>query len=105
MIPVSDTPSRRSSSVLFCHTLRKYGNFVNLDCIVPKMVASSTFLDKLLISSVARTTISVRLQNWYGRNIISEQGLQANSQSASRLPFLAACFCAACLLKIPRSPD
>ena len=69
------------------------------------MVASSTFLDRLLISSVARTTISVRLQNWYGRKIISEQGLQANSQSASRLPFLAACFCAACLLKIPRSPD
>ena len=62
-MPVSETPRRLSSSVLFCQTFRRYLNSVSVDCIVPSIVASSTFLANLSISSSALTTTSVKLQN------------------------------------------
>ena len=42
-IPVSETPRSLSSSVLFCQIFRRYLKSVRVDCIVPKIVASSTF--------------------------------------------------------------
>ena len=63
IIPVSDTPNSRSSSVFRCHTFRKYGNFVSVDCIVPRIVARRTFRSKSSTVSVDLTTTSVRLQN------------------------------------------
>jgi len=41
IIPVRDTPSRRSSSVFRCHTFRRYGNLVYVLWIVPSIVAQS----------------------------------------------------------------
>ena len=105
IIPVSDTPSRRSSSVFLCHILRKYGILVKVDCTVPRIVASLTLRLRLSRSSLSRTTTSVRLQNWYGRRIISEHGLVPHSCPVSRLPFFSTCLSAATRLKIPRSPD
>ena len=105
MIPVSDTPSKRSSSVFFFHTLRKYLKLVNVAWNVPRIVARRTFSLSVSTVSLSRTTTSDKLQNWYGRKIISLQGLHPKSWSVSRLPFLAACLIADCLLKIPRSPD
>ena len=105
MIPVSDTPSKRSSSVFFFHTLRRYLKSVSVDWNVPKIVARRTLSVSVCCVSDARTTTSDRLQNWYGRKIISLQGLHPKSCSTSRRPFLAACTCADLRLKIPRSPD
>jgi hypothetical protein len=59
------------------------------------IVAILTLRSRSSYVSVARTTHSDKLQNWYGRKIISEQGLVPNSNPVSRLPFLAACFLAA----------
>ncbi len=38
-------------------------------------------------------------------DVSSEHGLHPKSMSDVRLPFFSACFCAATLLNIPRSPD
>ena len=105
MIPVKDTPSNLSSSVFCLHCLRKYLKSVKVDWNVPSIVAALTLANKSFSLSVARITTSVRLQNWYGRKIISEQGLVPKSHSTSLLPFSDALFLAACLLKMPRSPD
>ena len=105
MMPVSDTPNSLSSSVFFFQMLRRYLKSVNVDWNVPKIVAKPTLVASVFSVSPARATTSDRLQNWYGRRIISLQGLQPKSWSASRLPFLAACTCADLRLKIPRSPD
>src|SRR5271157_2919463 len=79
MIPVKDTPSRRSSSAFFCHSLRRYRNSVNVDCRQPMMVAMRTLrlIDALV--SCARRTTSDRLQKPLGRKLISPQGLVPNS--------------------------
>ena len=104
IIPVRDTPSRASSTVLFCHAFVKYLKFVKVAWNVPRIVANSIFLDSEDQLSSARTTTSVKLQNCLLRNMISLHGLQPKSLYSSRLPFLNACFSAACLLNIPRSP-
>ena len=63
-MPVSDTPNNLSSSVLRCHTLRRYGNFVKVAWIVPRIEAIRTFLRSVFSVSSYLTTASVRLQNW-----------------------------------------
>ena len=95
IIPVIDTPNNRSSSVFFCHMRRKYGKLVKVDCQVPKIVAIRTLRLRSSTVSSPRTIISDKLQNWYGRKIISLQGFVPNSYVESRLPFSAAFFCAA----------
>ena len=104
MIPVRDTPSKRSSLVFFSHILRRYLKLVNVLWNVPSVVARRTLCFRSSRVSVGRTTTSDKLQNWYGRKIISLHGLQPNSCSASRLPFSATFILAASRLKIPRSP-
>ena len=63
MIPVKDTPSKRSSSVLSFHTFLKYLKSVSVDCIVPKIVARRTLRFNESSVSLSRTTTSDRLQN------------------------------------------
>ena len=78
---------------------------MNVDWIVPRTAASFTFSIKSFSVSSARAITSVRLQNWYGRRIISEHGLVPKSWSGSRLPFFLQTFLDASREKIPRSPD
>ena len=79
IMPVKLTPNRRSSSVFLAQILRKYGNFVYVLWMVPRIVASSTLVLSVSTVSVARTTTSVRLQNWYGRRMISLHGFVPKS--------------------------
>ena len=74
IIPVKDTPSSLSSSVLRVHCRLNPLMSVKQDCMVPKIVAISTFLCNILGVSSALTTTSDRLQNCLGRRIISQQG-------------------------------
>ena len=104
MIPVRDTPSKDSSSVFCFHLLVKYLKFVSVAWNVPRTVAASTLAIKVSSLSSGLTTTSVKLQNCLLRRIISLHGLHPKSLYSSLLPFLDACFSAACLLNIPRSP-
>ena len=70
-IPVRDTPRSLSSLQFFCQIFLRYWKSVKVDWIVPRIVAIRTFSESVTYESVGRTTTSVRLQNWYGRRIIS----------------------------------
>ena len=105
MMPVKETPSSLSSSVLSFHTFLRYLKSVRVDCRVPRMVASLTLSLRDSSVSFSRTTISDKLQNWYGRKTISLQGFVPHMCPVSRLPLRATCFSAASRLNIPRSPD
>ena len=105
MMPVKDTPSNASSSVLCTHLGRNLLKLVSDAWNVPSIVASLTLTSISFCVSSALTTTSVKLQNCPSLNSISLQGLQPKSWLVSRLPFLPACLIAASLLKIPRSPD
>ncbi len=119
MMPVIETPKRRSSDVLETHFLEMKLKSVRVDWNVPRIVAIRVFLASSSSVSVERITISDRLQNSLSLRIISEQGLHpaSNSGSLYRIPFSLAkwaflnslervmTFFAAYLEKIPRSPD
>ena len=79
MMPVSDTPSNASSSVLVFQAFVKYLKLVKVAWKVPKIVASSTLFESVDQLSLDLTTTSVRLQNCLLRNMISLQGLQPKS--------------------------
>ena len=79
IIPVRDTPSKDSSSVLCFHLLVKYLKFVSVAWNVPRIVAASTFETKESSVSSGLTTTSVKLQNCLLRRIISLHGLHPKS--------------------------
>src|ERR1043165_5097303 len=79
--PVIETPRRRSSSVFCFHNGRRYLKLVIVDCHVPRIVAARTFAASIMYVSSASTTTVERLQNCFGRRIISEQGLVPYSTS------------------------
>ena len=105
MIPVKDTPNKRSSSALSFHAFLKYLKSTRVDCKVPKMVAIRTFSFKDSSVSFSRTTHSDKLQKLYGRKIISLQGFVPHMCPVSRLPLRATCLSADSRLNMPRSPD
>ena len=79
MIPVSDTPSKASSSVFVFHILLKYLKSVRVACRVPRIAAMRTFRLRLESVSSGLTTTSDRLQNWLGLRMISLHGLVPKS--------------------------
>ena len=111
MIPVRLTPNSLSSSVLTCHFLRRYLKSVRVAWYVPRIVARRTLFFNSSNVSSDLTITSVKLQNWFGRRIISQQGFVPYSHVLPSvrfiflLPFSFALLVDASLLKIPRSPD
>ena len=102
-IPVRDTPSRRSSSLLSFHFLERYLKSVNADWNVPIIAAIRTFSFMVFFVSCGRTTTSLRLQNCLDRRDISPQGLVPKECEVS-LPISAALLTAATRLNNPLSP-
>ena len=105
IIPVRDTPNNLSSSQFFFQSFVTYLKLVNVDCIVPSIVASLTLFNKVSSVSSGLTTTSDKLQNSLLRKIISEHGFVPKSYSVFLLSLFSAILCADALLKIPLSPD
>src|SRR5271165_6919079 len=82
MIPVNETPSKRSSSQLVFHSGRRYGKLVKEACQAPNIAAILTLAFRSSSLSLGRTTTSERLQNWLGRSRISMHGLPPTSSHA-----------------------
>src|SRR3990167_4457835 len=78
-IPVRLTPKSLSSSQFFFHSSEIKPKSVSVACIVPRIVATRTFLCISSKLSLGLTTTSVKLQKPLGLSIISEQGLQPHS--------------------------
>ena len=75
IIPVKETPNKRSSSQFCSHLLLRYLKLVSVDWKVPKIVALITFSFNVSKVSFGRITTSDKLQNSSDLKIISLQGL------------------------------